>query len=176
MIDTSCEKKHTSWSKRVCLIKFHYFFTLICSINYIFLFSQWRNTILNTTDSIYVDTNTATSSFSVHDRANSLINSSPTSYEFPETVNHPRAASDSETQPRGFRASIFETVNIMTKGGEVTKILVTGEISIQYNFPTIRDHSRPIRIRINDFETLEKSAPNTSYLRPAPDCVGQYDI
>ena len=34
----------------------------------------------------------------------------------------------------------------------------------------------PIRIRIKNFETLEKSAPNTSYIRPVPDCVGQYDI
>jgi hypothetical protein len=121
------------------------------------------------TDSIYVDTNTA-------NRTNSLINSSPTSYEFPETANHARAVSDSETQSRGLRASISETVNIMTKGGEVTKILVTGEISIKYHFPTIRDHSHPIRIRIKNFETLEKSAPNTSYIRPVPDCVGQYDI
>ncbi|RIA99068.1 Muniscin C-terminal mu homology domain-containing protein [Glomus cerebriforme] len=129
---------------------------------------QWRSTILNT-DSIYADTSTS-------NRANSLLNSSPTSYEFPETANHPRAASDSETQPRGLRASIFETVNIMSKSGEVTKILVTGEIKIQYNFPTIRDHSHPIRIRIKNFETLEKSAPNTSYLRSVPDYVDQFDI
>ncbi|CAI2164398.1 12077_t:CDS:10 [Funneliformis geosporum] len=108
--------------------------------------------------------------------ANSLISSSPTSYEFLESANHPRAASDSETKPRGLRASIFETVNIMSKSGEVTKILVTGEISLQYNFPTVRDHSHSVRIRIDNFETLEKSAPNTSYLRPAPGLVGLYDI
>ncbi|CAG8504314.1 1434_t:CDS:10 [Funneliformis caledonium] len=137
---------------------------------------QWRNTISNNADSIYVDTNNVSLSPSFSDRANSLINSSPTSYEFLEVVNHPRAYSDSETKPRGLRASIFETVNIMSKAGEVTKILVTGEISVQYNFPTVRDHSHPVRIRINNFETLEKSAPNTSYLRPAPDLVGQYDI
>jgi hypothetical protein len=126
------------------------------------LFSQRRTTIMNVNDD---DTN----------RSNSLLNSSPTSYEFPETTSHPKAASDSETQPRGLRASISETVNIMSKGGEVTKILITGEIGIQYN-STIRNNSHPIRIRIKNFETLEKSAPNTSYLRPVPDYVDQYEI
>ncbi|GBC06627.1 hypothetical protein RclHR1_06990007 [Rhizophagus clarus] len=125
---------------------------------------QRRTIIMNATDD---DTSTI--------NKNSLLSSSPTSSEFPETTSHLRAASDLETQPCGLRASISETVNIISKDGEVTKILITGEIGIQYN-STIRDSSNPIRIRIKNSETLEKSVPNTSYLCPAPDCVDQYEI
>ncbi|CAG8640976.1 hypothetical protein RhiirA1_468133 [Rhizophagus irregularis] len=125
---------------------------------------QRRTTIMSANDD---DTSTANRS--------SLLNSSPTSCEFPETTSHPRAASGSETQSHGLRASISETVNIISKDGEITKILITGEIGIQYN-STIRDNSHPIRIRIKNFETLVKSAPNTSYLHPVPDYVDQYEI
>ncbi|CAG8450255.1 9262_t:CDS:10 [Diversispora eburnea] len=104
-------------------------------------------------------------------RTNSLVQTSQA-----EITNHRRAVSDPEVQSRGLRASIIETVNVKSQGGEVIKILVTGEIRISYNYPVIRNNPNPIRIRITKFDTLEKATPNTLYLRAVPESSGLYDI
>ncbi|CAG8670607.1 13694_t:CDS:10, partial [Acaulospora colombiana] len=101
---------------------------------------------------------------------------SPTSFEFPESVNYQITAPGSEVYPHGLHAIISETINVMSKRGDIVKIFVTGEISISYNFPTIEDHSTPIRIRIKNFEALEKFVLNTSYMRDVPESPGLYDI
>ncbi|CAG8621881.1 8541_t:CDS:2, partial [Cetraspora pellucida] len=103
---------------------------------------------------------------------------SPLTYEVSETVNDQGANTDSkiQTQIHGLNASILETVNIISKGGDVIKLLVTGEISVTYNDSIIRDNSTPIRLRINNFDTLEKAVPNTSYLSSASEVPGVYDL
>ncbi|RHZ48048.1 hypothetical protein Glove_562g29 [Diversispora epigaea] len=112
------------------------------------------------------------------ERANSFVQtSSSASSEFSEiTNNHRRAISDPEVQSRGLRSSIIETVNVKSQGGEVIKILVTGEIRISYNYPVIRNNPNPIRIRIRKFDTLEKATPNALYLHAVPESSGLYDI
>ncbi|CAG8648640.1 6042_t:CDS:10, partial [Acaulospora morrowiae] len=101
---------------------------------------------------------------------------SPMSLDFLSSIHHPRSVSSSGVYPRGLHATISETINVMSKGEDVVKMFVTGEISVSYNFPTVKDHSAPMRIRIKNFEALEKSVLNTSYMRDVPESSGLYDI
>ncbi|CAG8496973.1 13234_t:CDS:2 [Racocetra fulgida] len=121
--------------------------------------------------SIHVDTST------VPEISDSIVKS-PLAYEASDTVNDQGDNIDSKIQTHihGLNASILETVNIISKGGDVTKLLVTGEISVTYNDSIIRDNSTPIQIRINNFDTLEKAVPNTSYLSSASEVPGVYDL
>ncbi|CAG8603444.1 37246_t:CDS:10 [Gigaspora margarita] len=127
-----------------------------------------KSTIFSS-DNIHVDTP------AVSEISDNIVMSSPTS-ESPDTINYQGINTDIQTQAHGFNASILETVNIISKGGDVTKLLVTGEISITYNDSTIRDNSMPIRVRINNFDTLEKAVPNTSYLSSVSEVAGVYDL
>ncbi|KAF0490131.1 cytoskeletal protein syp1 [Gigaspora margarita] len=127
-----------------------------------------KSTIFSS-DNIHVDTP------AVSEISDNIVMSSPTS-ESPDTINYQGINTDIQTQAHGLNASILETVNIISKGGDVTKLLVTGEISITYNDSTIRDNSMPIRVRINNFDTLEKAVPNTSYLSSVSEVAGVYDL
>ncbi|RHZ71114.1 hypothetical protein Glove_262g43 [Diversispora epigaea] len=120
-------------------------------------------------------------------RSSSFALSSPNTFEFPEIINnnnsndnHSKAISIVGSSPPssssgGLRASIIETINVMTKIGNVTKLLITGEINISYsdvNNSSIRggegeegSSPPPLRIKINNFEALEKFVPNASYIR-----------
>lgn len=77
----------------------------------------------------------------------------------------------------GLRATITETVNVASKGGLVSKAMITGEICV-----TLRDLSKysplhglgPVHIRLDEFEQLEKVAPNPKYLSQVPDRPGEY--
>ncbi|CAG8603029.1 12219_t:CDS:2 [Racocetra persica] len=129
-----------------------------------------KSTVFNS-ESIHVDTST------VPEISDSIVKS-PLAYEASDTVNDQGDNIDSKIQTHihGLNASILETVNIISKGGDVTKLLVTGEISVTYNDSIIRDNSAPIQIRINNFDTLEKAVPNTSYLSSASEIPGVYDL
>lgn len=71
-----------------------------------------------------------------------------------------------ETSP-GLRASVVETVNVLLKGGEVTRVLVTGEIGLSYRSPS-GDTSEPgpgdLKVRLTGLDSLEKKAPNPALL------------
>ncbi|CAG8595130.1 17610_t:CDS:10 [Dentiscutata erythropus] len=127
-----------------------------------------KSTIFSS-DNIHVDTPT------VSEISDNIVTSSPTC-ELPDTINYQGINTDIQTKAHGLNASILETVNIISKGGDVTKLLVTGEISVTYNDSMIRDNSTPIRVRINNFDTLEKAVPNVSYLSPVPEVAGVYDL
>ena len=77
----------------------------------------------------------------------------------------------------GLRATMTETVNAISKGGLVQKAMVTGEICV-----TMRDLPQyipangvgPVHIRLDEFEELEKVAPNPKYLSQVPEKPGEY--
>lgn len=73
-----------------------------------------------------------------------------------------------ETSP-GLRANIVETVNVLLKGGEVTRVLVTGEIGLSYRSPsgsTMEAAPGNLKIRLTGLDSLEKKAPNPALLQP----------
>ena len=72
----------------------------------------------------------------------------------------------------GLRASMIESINAITKNGQVSKLQINGEIhlSLRPQNPV----SGPIHIRLSDFEKLEKIAPNPAYLAQVPDKPGEY--
>ncbi|CAG8531716.1 10315_t:CDS:10 [Acaulospora morrowiae] len=132
-----------------------------------------RNTIYGSEGS---NLDSSASSHRSSERQKSFTLPSPSISEFSEVISHPRAMSDSEIHSYGLRVSITETINVISRGGGEIKLLVTGDISISYNRPSVNDISTPIRIKINNFDVIEKSAPNQSYLREVPGSVGSYDI
>ncbi len=75
----------------------------------------------------------------------------------------------------GLRASLTETVHILYKAGQVDRVMVTGEVSL-----LIKDLSPNVesnfRIRVANYEVLEKSAPNTHFISAVPDMPGEYII
>lgn len=79
-----------------------------------------------------------------------------------------------ESTTPGLRASIVETVNVLSKAGEVQRVMITGEISLSHR-PTTNAQG-PMRIRIASFEQLEKAAPNSVYLQPIADSPGEYTV
>lgn len=73
----------------------------------------------------------------------------------------------------GLRASIVETVNVLSKGGVVSRVMITGEISLSHRLAAGAS-TDGVRIRIAHFEQFEKAAPNSAYLSPVPDSPGEY--
>lgn len=77
----------------------------------------------------------------------------------------------------GLRATMTETVNAIFKSGVAQRVLVTGEVCV-----TMRDLAQytsvhgdgPVHIRLDEFEQLEKVAPNPKYLSQVPDRPGEY--
>ncbi|KAK4048401.1 hypothetical protein OIV83_004747 [Microbotryomycetes sp. JL201] len=77
----------------------------------------------------------------------------------------------------GLRAAFVETVNVLSKGGEPGRVMVTGEIMLSHRVDSRSDTSTTgTRIRIANFEQFEKAAPNPAYLSPMADSPGEYLI
>jgi len=74
----------------------------------------------------------------------------------------------------GLRASIVETVNVLSKGGEVSRVMIQGELSLSHK--PASGQSEPLRIRITHFEQFEKAAPNSAYIQPVADSPGEYTL
>ncbi|BGP35149.1 hypothetical protein JCM10296v2_006979 [Rhodotorula toruloides] len=66
----------------------------------------------------------------------------------------------------GLRASIVETVNVLLKNGEVTRVLVTGEVGLSYR-PSSASAGGQLKLRLTGLDGLEKTAPNPSLLSTA---------
>lgn len=77
------------------------------------------------------------------------------------------------TAEPGLRASLVETINAITKDGQVQRIQINGEIHLSLRMGVSAD-SGPIHIRLTSFEQLEKIAPNPAYLAQVPDRPGEY--
>ncbi|KDE02740.1 hypothetical protein MVLG_06724 [Microbotryum lychnidis-dioicae p1A1 Lamole] len=70
-----------------------------------------------------------------------------------------------EASPR-LRANIVETVNVLSKGGEVTRVMITGEVHLSYRADSSATAASPLRFRIARFDQFEKATPNTTYISP----------
>ncbi|KAG9307802.1 hypothetical protein G9A89_023367 [Geosiphon pyriformis] len=134
--------------------------------------SQYRRTVVPTNENNIFTDSPLDNRLSPNEIGSSST-SSPTSFEFSEANHQKSSSNSSEVRSQGLRASISENLNIIVKGGEVSKLFVTGEITIISNHTT----TQPIRIKIANFGTLEKAAPNASYLQEVTGGEsGQYDI
>lgn len=73
----------------------------------------------------------------------------------------------------GLQAALTETVNIVSRNGIVQRAQITGELSL-----TARDldvpAGGPLHIRLDEFQQLEKVAPNPRFLSQVPDRPGEY--
>ncbi|SCV73105.1 BQ2448_7030 [Microbotryum intermedium] len=66
----------------------------------------------------------------------------------------------------GLRANIVETVNVLSKGGEVNRVMITGEVHLSHRSDSSATAASPLRFRIAQFDQFEKAAPNTKYISP----------
>jgi hypothetical protein len=106
-----------------------------------------------------------------HERAMSMLSTSSSRDVLGATGSG--ASPFEQPHGEGLRASLTETVNVMAKGGDVTRVMVTGEISLSLRAASI---SGPLRLRLTAYEQLEKSAPNTHYLTPLDNAPGEYTL
>lgn len=81
-----------------------------------------------------------------------------------------------ELAEAGLSASIIESINASFEPGSPAKVQVIGEVALSYhphdNSPPA-DHSS---IRLDNFEDLEKVAPNPAFLSALPGKMGEYSI
>ncbi|KAL2855875.1 Muniscin C-terminal mu homology domain-containing protein [Aspergillus pseudoustus] len=103
------------------------------------------------------------------------IRSSHTLHSISGPVAHP------ELHEPGLNASIIETVNALFSEGAVTKSFVVGELALAFN-GTSEASVEKVRVRLNNFQVLEKVAANPQFTREVKDQdqsdekTGEYDI
>lgn len=115
-----------------------------------------------------------TASTFVPERANSML--STVSHGTTRTATGGPDPFQHATTP-GLRATITETVNVLSKGGEVNRVMVTGEIALSHRIDPSSSAGRDgLRIRIARFQEFEKAAPNSAYISPIADAPGEYTI
>ncbi|KKK13467.1 hypothetical protein ARAM_002306 [Aspergillus rambellii] len=103
------------------------------------------------------------------------IRSSHTLHSISGPVSHP------ELHEPGLNASIIETVNAWFTEGTVTKSFVVGELALAYN-GTSELPKESIRVRLDNFQVLEKVAANPHFVtefkdqNQSEDKSGEYDV
>lgn len=76
----------------------------------------------------------------------------------------------------GLNSSTIESVSARFENGQLQSSSVTGEIALAYNPP---DFSTPFgtdTIRLDNFASLEKIAPNPAFINPIADKDGEYTV
>ncbi|GAA5903937.1 hypothetical protein JCM5296_002461 [Sporobolomyces johnsonii] len=101
-------------------------------------------------------------------RAMSILSSHSSIGGLSSHASHSRPDPFASATTPGVRVSILETVNVLLKAGEVARVMVTGEVAISHR----ATDAKPLKIRINGFEQLEKAAPNPSFLTPTSSAAG----
>lgn len=74
----------------------------------------------------------------------------------------------------GLRASIVETVNVLSKAGDISRVMIVGELSLSNR--VMGGNSGPLKIRLLNFDRFEKSVPNHTYLSPIFDSPGDFIV
>ncbi|GAA6006138.1 uncharacterized protein JCM10292_006561 [Rhodotorula paludigena] len=92
-------------------------------------------------------------------RAMSIMSASSSLHTATPARPDPFAAS---TGP-GLRVSVTETVNVLLKAGEVTRVMVVGEVGVSLRTAEL-DASKSVKLRLSGLDACEKSAPNAAYL------------
>ncbi|GAA6015449.1 hypothetical protein JCM10207_008598 [Rhodosporidiobolus poonsookiae] len=72
----------------------------------------------------------------------------------------------SATTP-GVRAEVRETVNVLLKNGEVTRVMVSGEVGVSWR-PSSAAGVEGVTLRLPGLDSAEKTAPNAAFLAPSP--------
>lgn len=78
----------------------------------------------------------------------------------------------------GLAASLIESVSMSFDGGLPTKTLITGEVAVSFNpleSPPI-PHPLTELLRLENFNLLEKVAPNPAFITAVPDHIGEYSL
>lgn len=74
----------------------------------------------------------------------------------------------------GLNASIVETSSATFTDGAVSKATVIGELALVHNGPVTS--TAPISIRLDNFQVLEKVAPNPVFVNQVADRAGEYSL
>ncbi|CAI7613982.1 unnamed protein product [Penicillium glandicola] len=106
--------------------------------------------------------------------------SDTTSVRSGHTMHGPGASVHPDLHESGLNASVVETINAWFSEGNVTKSFVVGELALANNPTpgTVIDHTR---IRLDNFQVLEKVAANPNFVQEAAKDAGdekrgEYDI
>lgn len=91
------------------------------------------------------------------------------------SVAHPTVAHPQMHQP-GLNASIIETVSATFSRTQVTKAVVIGELALQHNASNILPSSGSEGVRLENFQVLEKVAPNPTFITQKPTSSGEYSV
>ncbi|KAI9759604.1 MAG: hypothetical protein M1835_000338 [Candelina submexicana] len=87
------------------------------------------------------------------------------------TIKHP------EMHEPGLNTSIVETVSAWLEHGQVTKAIVIGELALAYNPGETMTTSGTESIRLENFQVLEKVAPNPTFIIQSSDRpAGEYGV
>lgn len=81
-----------------------------------------------------------------------------------------------ELTEAGLSASIIESVNASFEPGNPVKVQVIGEVAISYHPHDTAPPAEKASIRLDNFEVLEKVAPNPAFLSALPGKMGEYSI
>jgi hypothetical protein len=85
-------------------------------------------------------------------------------------VKHP------ELGEPGLNSSVVETVSAWFSEGLVSKMVIVGEMALAYNSPETSTAPPHAIVRLDNFSSLEKVAPNPTFIEPLADRVGEYSV
>ncbi|KAF9931792.1 hypothetical protein FBU30_009596 [Linnemannia zychae] len=85
-------------------------------------------------------------------------------------------ASLGEGQPQQWIASVIEKIHVHAQSGEVSKMMVTGEVilTLEGTEPSPEGSVNKALLRLDHLESLDKHIPNPAYLTPKDGIEGAY--
>ena len=81
-----------------------------------------------------------------------------------------------EMHEPGLNSSIIETVSARFENGNPTSSSLIGEIALAYNHSDSSSPSGAENIRLENFSSLEKVAPNPAFITATPEKEGEYTV
>lgn len=81
-----------------------------------------------------------------------------------------------ELHETGLNSSIVETISARFQDGQLSSSSLVGEIALAYNAADFSSPSRTDNIRLENFSSLEKVAPNPAFVTPVSGKEGEYSI
>lgn len=76
----------------------------------------------------------------------------------------------------GLNTSIIETITARFEKGQVVNSSLIGEVALAYNTADSSSTPNTETIRLENFTSLEKVAPNPAFIQPIPDKSGEYTV
>lgn len=81
-----------------------------------------------------------------------------------------------ELNETGLNSSIVETISVRFQDGQLCSSSLVGEIALAYNAADFSSPSGTDNIRLENFSSLEKVAPNPAFIAPIPGKEGEYTL